>query len=45
MTNSATGFGGQVGSSLGVSVIGCLLALEAYNDSAVAQPTSIICSS
>ncbi|QYH55285.1 MFS transporter [Liquorilactobacillus nagelii] len=42
MTNSATGFGGQVGSGLGASVIGWLLALGAYNDAAATQPTSAI---
>lgn len=42
MTNSAIGFGGQVGSGLGASLVGWLLALGAYNDAAASQPTSAI---
>lgn len=42
MTNSATSFGAQVGSGIGASMIGWLLAIGAYNDAATAQPTSAI---
>ncbi|MFT8461601.1 MAG: glycoside-pentoside-hexuronide (GPH):cation symporter [Liquorilactobacillus ghanensis] len=42
MTNSALGFGAQVGSGIGASLIGWLLALGSYNDAATAQPTSAI---
>ena len=41
MTNSASSFGGKIGSGIGGSLIGWLLALAGYNAAAASQPGSV----
>ncbi len=41
MTNSASSFGSKIGSGIGGSLIGWLLALAGYNAAAAAQPGSV----